>query len=199
MMMLAEFCRHLPRKSTNEFLLQCECGLVSQRYCCECRRLLDTTKTSESFKCGMCDNLICNRCLLDCTRKSSTASCDACAKANTFRFDAKLWCVVLRMFFVDNLNNLTVENHVMKTLFRSTRSAIDAVPIELQALYPNSELVDQLLEHTKFPLVLETQNKEVLFTTDNIFFKGSQLRVELQMKLMINDVDEDVLPSQMKT
>jgi hypothetical protein len=137
--------------------------------------------------------------MLDCTRKSKAARCDKCAKANAFRFDAKLWCVVMRMFFVDNLNNVRVDNHIIKTLFRSTKDAIAAVPVVLQALHPNSELVDQLIEGTQFPLIIETHNKETFYTTNNFFVRGFQLRVELQVKLMIADAEEEPLPSQMKT
>ena len=195
----AEFCRHLPHKTTNEFRLQCDCGLVSQQHCCECRKLVDTTKITECFKCCSCELIICNRCILDCTRKSKAARCDKCAKANAFRFEAKLWCVVMRMFFVDNLNNVRVDNHIIKTLFRSTKDAIAAVPVVLQALHPNSELVNQLVESTQFPLIIETQTKETFFSTDNFFVKGFQLRVEIQVKLMISDAEEEALPSQMKT
>jgi len=105
----------------------------------------------------------------------------------------------MRMFFVDNLNNVSVDNHIIKTLFRSTKDAIAAVPVVLQALYPNSELVDQLIEGTQFPLIIETQNKETFHTTNNFFVKGFQLRVELQVKLMISEAEEEALPSQMKT
>jgi len=137
--------------------------------------------------------------MLDCTRKAKAARCDKCAKANAFRFDAKLWCVVLRMFFVDNLNNVRVDNHIIKKLFRSTKDAVEAVPTVLHALYPTSELVEHLIVSAQFPQIIETHNKETFHSTDNFFVKGYQLRVEIQMKLMIFDAEEDALPLQMKT
>lgn len=193
--MNAEFCNHFLRKTNDEFLLQCNCGSNSQLMCCECSRRIDATN---SYKCCECERRICNTCVLDCTRRFCNARCERCAASKVRTFEAKLWCLVIRIFFVDNLNTVRVENHIAKTLFRSTNDAISAIPTLLRALHPTSELVDQLIKSTAFAVVPETQNKEVLQSTDTIFLKGFSVRVEYQLKSMINDAEETVLPSQMK-
>lgn len=195
--MNTEFCNHLPHKTNDDCLLQCSCGLKTEKLCCECRRRIDTSKSTNAFVCSDCPRLVCHVCLLDCTRNQSAARCERCSAARHRVFEAKRWCLLLRVFFVDHLNAVKVENHIVKKLFRSTKQAVDSIPIVLGALYPGSEIIEQLMKATTFPVVPETQIREVIFSTDTGFLKGCNARVEFQLKLMIDDVDGDVLPSQM--
>lgn len=196
--MNAELCMHTLKKTKNRCLLQCDCGSFSQSLCLVCRTALSNESPFSFYACSGCNESICNKCMFDCGRVNNATQCDKCATANGFRFDAKYWCVSIKLFFVNTQGALKVENHILQTLFNSTNKAVAAIPQFLAKYYHDSHLIAALNETMKLPVVDETIRREQYFTTENVFYRSEHVRLEVHIKSMLLNCDE-FLPKQMRT
>ena len=184
------------KQTKSAFFLQCDCGAFSQHLCVVCKSAVNSETASTSYKCSGCSADICNRCVFDCGRVNDATQCDACATANGFRFDAKYWCVTLRLFFVNTQNVLKVDNHILQTLFNSTNKAMSAIPLFLCKYYADAPLIAALIAQLALPTIDETIRREVCFSTNNVFYKSEHVRMEVHLKSMLLN-GADFLPKQM--
>lgn len=193
-----ELCLHMLKQTKSAFFLQCDCGSFSQHLCVVCKTAVSSENTSTSYKCSGCSANICNRCVFDCGRVNDAAQCDACATSNGFRFDAKYWCVTVRLFIVNTQNVLKVDNHILQTLFNSTNKAISAIPQFLAKYYVDMPLMAVLIEQLTLPTIDETIRREVCFSTSNVFYRSEHVRMEVHLKSMLINC-ASFLPKQMLT
>lgn len=184
------------KKTKSAYFLQCDCGSFSQNLCVICKSIVNNENCATSYKCSGCNADLCNKCMFDCGRINDAAQCDACATSNGFRFDAKYWCVTLRLFFVNTQNVLKIDNHILQTIFNSTNKAMSAIPLFLSKYYTETPLILALISHLSLPVIDETIRREVCFSTDNVFYKSEHVRMEVHLKSMMLNC-ANFLPKQM--
>lgn len=190
-------CLHMLRATTTPNTLSCDCGKHVQILCVVCKTAVhgDAEKRRLAFKCGECPALLCHRCIFDCGRVKGAAVCDACSLANSYRFDAKSWCVSLTIFIVSATGAQNVERHILPTVFSSLSDALEAVPLYLEVAFPDLESVEKLASAAKKIACDNGRRRELVVTTDTVYTLGESARMEVHAKLLVPDC-QSVVPLQ---